>query len=254
MTKPAGSFFQERIETMSPDNMPSQQAGARAVGYDAGLRAFFQRVYNTMSGGLVVTGLVAWFTAHSPAMLHMLFGNPVMMFIVVFSPLLFLIFGLSQSRIMQMSVQQATLMFLIYSGLMGLSLSTVFLAYSGASIARVFFISAAMFAGMSGVGYSTKRDLSGMGSFMMMGMFGILIAMLVNMFLHSAAIDFAVSLIGVIAFTGLIAWNTQMLKQTYAAGGGYEANAKLAVAGALQLYLDFINLFMFLLRLLGNRR
>jgi FtsH-binding integral membrane protein len=137
---------------------------------------------------------------------------------------------------------------------MGLSLSYIFLAYTGASVARVFFITAGTFAGMSLYGYTTKRDLAGVGSFMMMGLIGIVLAMLVNLFLHSSALQFAISVIGVAVFVGLTAWDTQRIKEMYSAGDAAETGTKKAILGAFQLYLDFINLFVMLLQLLGNRR
>ena len=225
---------------------------SRALTYDAGLRAFFQKVYNIMAGGLVVTGAVAYGVAQSPQLLHAIFGNQITAMIVMFAPLAFIFLGFTPGRMQRMSSSALTLMFFAFSGVLGLSLTSIFLAYSHESIARAFFIAAAMFGGMSVFGYTTKKDLTGMGSLMIMGMWGVFIAMIVNMFVHSSAIQFATSVIGVLVYTGLVGWQTQSLKQTYAEGAGREANAKLAVVGALGLYLDFINIFMFLLRLTGG--
>ncbi len=166
-----------------------------------------------------------------------------------FAFVLALSFGIQR---MSLGVAQAT--FWAYAAVMGLSMSTIFLVYTGASIAEVFFITAATFLGMSLWGYTTKSDLSRFGSFMFMGLFGIIIAMVVNIFLHSAAIQFAISVIGVIVFTGLTAWDTQQIKEMYVENDGTAVAGKKAIMGALRLYLDFINLFMMLLQLMGNRR
>lgn len=237
---------------MQPNPMQTQQA--RAVSYDEGLRAFFQRVYGTMSAGLVITALVAFSVANSPVLYSFLIGNPIMRLIVVFSPLAFMFFGFTPNRIMRMSVGQLAGLFYAFSALLGISMSTMFFAYTSESIARVFFITAAMFAGMSIFGYATKRDLSGMGSLMMMGVWGLLVAMIVGMFFQSSTLQFVISVLGVVIYTGLVGWETQMLKQTYSIGSGHEANAKMAIVGALGLYMDFIMIFQFLLRLMGGSR
>ena len=239
---------------MQPDRNPSAFS-ARTLGYDAGLRAYFQRVYNVMAFGLVLTGVVAFGVAHSPMLLSLFFGNPVMRMVVMLSPLAFVFFGFSGARVQTMSAQQLTMLFAGFSALLGLSLSTIFLVYTNESIARTFFISASMFAATSIFGYTTKRDLTNFGSIMFMGMIGIVIASLVNMFLHSPALQYAVSLVGVGVFTGLIAWDTQYLKQVYGYGGAsLEATNKMAVMGALRLYINFINLFTVMLRFTGSRR
>lgn len=238
------------------DNQQPSAFSVRSVTYDAGLRTYFQKIYYTMALGLIVTGLVAFFTAHSPALMHAIYGNPLMRFVVMLSPLAFIFFGFTPARIQRFSSAQLSTLFLAFSACFGLSLSVIFLIYSGTSIARVFFITSAMFAGTSLYGYTTKKDLSGMGSLMIMGMWGLFVAMIVNIFMHSAAVQFAVSVIGVIVFTGLIAWETQGLKQIYSFNNGTEANNKAAIMGALSLYINFINLFQFLLMLTGggNRR
>jgi len=156
--------------------------------------------------------------------------------------------------IQRMQASTAQMVFWLFSGLMGLSLASVFLYFTGASIARVFFITAGTFAAMSIYGYTTQRDLSQFGSFLFMGLIGIVIASLVNVFLASSALQFAVSVIGVLVFTGLTAYDTQRIKETYYAGDGHEVAGKKAIKGALRLYLDFINLFMMLLQLMGTRR
>lgn len=219
--------------------------------YDEGLRKHMLRVFNYMAVGLVLTGLVAFMVASSPAALSVIFGTPLR-WVVILAPIAFVfIFSM---RINQMQSSTAQALFWIYSALMGLSLASIFVIYTGSSIARVFFITAGTFAATSLYGYTTKRDLSQFGSFLMMGLIGIIIASLVNMFIHSTALQFAVSIIGVLIFTGLTAWDTQRIKEMYDENWGEEANAKLAVMGALALYLDFINLFVLLMQLLGNQR
>jgi len=220
--------------------------------YDEGLRVFFLNVYKFMFMALLLTGVVAYGVASSPTLLNAIFGTPLS-WVVMLAPL-GMVFYIS-SRIMHMSVAGAQLSFWIFAGLMGMSLSTIFIAYTTASIAKVFFITSSTFGVMSIYGYTTKKDLTSMGSFLIMGLFGIIIASLVNLFLKSPAIDFVVSLLGVGIFTGLIAYDTQKLKRMYyqLAGAG-EMISKVAIFGALNLYLDFINLFLMLLRLMGDRR
>ncbi len=220
------------------------------VGIDAGLREYMLRVYNYMAGGLAITGVVAYAAAASGLTQQMIHSG--LFLLVVFAPLA-LVFFLS-FRINSMSLGAAQGSFWGYAGLMGLSLSTVFLAYTGASIAQTFFITASTFLAMSLYGYTTRRDLTGMGSFLMMGLFGIIIASIVGIFLHSAALQFAISIIGVIVFTGLTAWDTQRIKEMYWQGDGTAVAGKKAIMGALTLYLDFVNLFLMLLRLMGNQR
>jgi FtsH-binding integral membrane protein len=239
---------------MQPNPMQPQVQRTRDITYDVGLRAFFQRVYSTMSTGLVITALVAFAVANTPALYEFFLGNPTMRLIVMLSPLAFIFFGFTPNRIMRMSVGQAAGLFYAFSALLGISMASIFLAYTGESIARVFFITSAMFAGMSIFGYTTKRDLSGMGSLMMMGAWGLLVAMIVGIFFQSNALQFAISVIGVIVYTGLVGWETHMLKQTYSAGSSHEANSKMAIVGALGLYMDFIMIFQFLMRLMGSSR
>jgi uncharacterized protein len=234
-------------EYLSRAQMP---AGARAAEIDVGLRAYMQKVFGLMAGGTAVTGLVAYFAAVS-GIYAQLAATPLI-WVVVFAPLVFaVIFGM---RINAMRASTAQMLFWAFSALMGLSLSYIFLAYTDTSIARTFFISAATFAGMALYGYTTKRDLSAMGSFLIMGVWGLLIAMIVNMFLASSALHWAISVIGVLVFTGLTAYDAQKIKEMYYAGDGAEVATKKAVIGALNLYLDFINLFVFLLQFLGDRR
>ena len=220
------------------------------VDIDVGLRNYMLRVYNYMAGGLAITGVVAYLAATSG--LYAQIAATPLIWVVVFAPLaLVLLFSF---RIQRMSLGAVQATFWGFAALMGLSLSYIFLVYTGASIAQVFFITAATFLAMSLWGYTTKSDLSRFGSFLMMGLIGIIIASVVNLFFHSAAVQFAVSIIGVVVFTGLTAWDTQQIKEMYWEGDGGEIAGKKAIMGALRLYLDFINLFIMLMQLMGNRR
>ncbi|PID35688.1 MAG: hypothetical protein CR993_08560 [Rhodobacterales bacterium] len=232
---------------------------ARAAEIDEGLRAHMNKVYGTMSVGLLVTALVAWAVGSTPALLSLL-RDPMTLqpnifgWIVMFAPLIMVFaFGAAVSRL---SAAGAQLFFYVYAAVMGLSLSWIFVAFTGMSIAQTFLITAISFAGLSLWGYTTKRDLSGFGTFLMMGLIGIIVASIVNMFLGSFGLHFAISVIGVLIFAGLTAYDTQKLKTDYiqhAHAMDGEWLAKSAIIGALNLYLDFINLFMFLLQFLGNR-
>lgn len=227
------------------------RAQAEAAGIDVGLRQYMLRVYNYMASGLALTGIVALMVASSHDAMQAIFATPLR-WVVMFAPLV-LVFVMG-ARIDRMQASTAQALFWVYSALMGLSLSFIFAVYTGESIARVFFITAAAFAGLSLYGYTTRRDLSAFGTFLIMGLWGILIAGLVNIFLHSTQLQFLMSAVGVLVFAGLTAWDTQRIKEMYWDGDGYEVAAKKAVMGALQLYLDFINLFLFILQFLGVRR
>lgn len=217
---------------------------------DAGLRSHMLSVYNYMGLALVLTGLTAFVTASSPALLQVIFGSPLK-WVVMLAPLGFVFF--LGAKIRTMSVSAAQITFWAFAVVMGLSMASIFLVFTGASIARVFFITAATFGAMSLYGYTTKRDLSKLGSFLFMGLIGIVIAMLVNIFIGSTALQFAISVIGVLVFTGLTAYDSQRIKEEYYSLSGAELVTKAAIMGALSLYLNFINLFMMLLQLFGNR-
>jgi hypothetical protein len=226
--------------------------GAFAVGattIDAGLRAYMLRIYNYMAAGVALTGLVAFVTYQlsGPALLQ----SPLM-WVLVLAPLA-LVFFIS-SRINTLSVETARLLFFIYAATVGLSLSTIFHVYTGSSITRVFFISATTFGALSIWGYTTRRDLSGFGTFLFMGLIGIIIASLVNLFLRSSGLDWMISIVGVGVFAGLTAYDTQRIKGMYDRSDDATSAGRKAVMGALSLYLDFINLFMMMLRLMGGRR
>ena len=235
---------------MQPDF--KSQTVSRASTYDVGLRTHFQSVYNTMAIGLVVTGAVAFFVSRSEALMQIIFGTPLA-FVLMFAPLAFIFLGFNPRAVQRKSATQLRTLFYAFSAVFGVSMATIFLAYTGASVARVFFITAGMFAATSIYGYTTKKDLSGLGGLMVMGAIGLLIAMVVNLFLQSTMLQFVISGIGVLVYTGLVAWDTQNIKETYNASHGQEANSKMAVMGALSLYINFIMLFQFLLSLLGNR-
>jgi len=229
---------------------------------DQGLRSYMLRVYNYMASGVAITGVVAYLifsmaVEQGAGGLQLTpFGNlmyaSAFKWVVIFAPLA-LVFFIS-ARINSMSLTTAQISFWAFSALMGASISSIFLIYAGESITRVFFITAAAFGALSLWGYTTKRDISAWGSFLFMGLIGIIIASVVNLFIGSTALQFAVSVIGVLVFAGLTAYDTQQIKEMYSANDDHTMSGRKAVMGALRLYLDFINLFMMLLSLFGDRR
>ena len=232
--------------------------------FDAGLRAHMLRVYNYMAIGLALTGVVAFVVAQMSVVTgaggqiagltefgQTLFGSPLV-YVLMLAPFGFILFLSFKIQTMKASTAQAV--FWAFAAVMGISMASILLQFTGTSVARVFFITAGTFAAMSIWGYTTKRDLSGMGSFLMMGLIGIIIASVVNMFVGSSALQFGISVIGVIVFVGLTAYDTQKIKNEYSEHHDRETSSKLAIMGALRLYLDFINLFMMLMHLLGDRR
>jgi len=246
------------------------QAGARAdASIDQGLRSYMLAVYNYMAIGLAITGVAALATAmlattNDPAAAVATMGNGKMLtsfgallygsplrWVVMLAPLGFVFF--LSARVGSMSVQGAQTAFWAFAALMGLSLSSIFLVYTSASIVQTFFITAASFGALSLFGYTTKRDMTGMGTFLFMGVIGLIIAMIVNIFMQSPALQFAISAIGVLVFAGLTAYDTQKIKEMYFEGDDVLVMGRKAIMGALTLYLDFINLFSFLLAFLGNR-
>jgi FtsH-binding integral membrane protein len=237
---------------------------AQSAAIDVGLRAYMLRIYNYMAAGVALTGVVAWFTYMNAAVTdasgklvgltsfgQTIYGGTGM--IVLFLGTLGIVFFMS-FRINRLSVSTAALLFLVYAALLGVMLSSVFLTYTHGSIARTFFISAASFGALSLYGYTTQRDLSPVGSFLVMGLFGLILAMVVNIFLKSTGLDFAISAIGVLIFAGLTAWDTQKIKEMYSVNDDGTVAGRKGVMGALTLYLDFINLFLFMLRFMGDRR
>lgn len=233
--------------------------GARAAQIDEGLRAHMNKVYGLMSVGMLLTGGVAWAVGTAPA-LTAIFRDPVTLspnilgWIVMFAPLI-MVFAFG-AMINRLSVAGAQLFFYAYAAVMGLSLSWIFSVFTGVSIAQTFLVTAIAFAGLSLYGYTTKKDLSGMGTFLVMGLIGLIVASIVNIFLGSSALHFAITVIGLLIFAGLTAYDTQSIKNEYiqhAVHGDQEWLGKAAIMGALRLYLDFINMFMFMLQFLGNR-
>ncbi len=224
---------------------------AERTAIDRGLRAYMLRVYNYMASGVALSGIVAALMASSPALMQAIYGTGLQ-WVVMLAPLGFILvlsFGVNR-----LSAAATQALFWAFAAVMGASLSWIFLAFTGTSIVRVFFITTATFGAMSLYGYTTKRDLTGMGTFMFMGLIGIIIASVVNIFLASSALDFAISVIGVLVFVGLTAYDTQKIRNMYFEADSAEVATKKAVMGALTLYLDFINLMIMLLRLFGERR
>jgi hypothetical protein len=230
-------------------------------GFDEGLRNYMLRIYNFMAMGLLVTGCFAFAALNFPPLTSLIFnlgpkgeflGSTGLGMLLSFAPLgiaIYFFMGLGR-----MSVNTAQTLFWVYAGVMGLSLSYLCLIYTGQSLARTFFICASVFGAMSLYGYSTKSDLTSMGSFLVMGLIGMIVVSLVNIFLKSPAVEFAMSFIGIAIFMGLTAWDTQKLKIMYYNSGGGEMGQKMAVLGAFTLYLDFINLFLYMLRFFGDRK
>lgn len=237
-------------------------AGARSADIDVGLRAHMNKVYSTMSVGMLITFAAAWAIANlamdSTGALTSL-GQAIYLsplkWVIMLAPLAFVFFGFG-AAMNRLSAAGVQLMFYVFAVLMGLSISSIFLVYTGFSIIQVFLVTSIAFAGLSLYGYTTKKDISGWGSFLIMGVVGLIVASIVNIFIGSSAIEFAISVLGVLIFAGLTAYDTQKIKSTYLAhahNGDSEWLGKAAIMGALSLYLDFINMFMLLLNLLGNR-
>jgi hypothetical protein len=227
-------------------------SASRTQTYDSALRDYMVKVYNHMAMALGISGAVAFTVSNVPALMNLFFGTPLS-WVVMLAPLGFVLFF--SYKLNSISAATARSYLWIYSSLMGLSLSTLLVIYTGASVTRVFFITASVFGAMSLYGYTTKKDLTGIGSFLIMGLIGLVIASLVNIFLKSSALDFALSVIGTLIFIGLTAYDTQRIKQTYYQfAGNAEMTSKMAILGALNLYMDFINLFIMLLRFMGERR
>lgn len=227
-------------------------AKSKTYNYDEGLRTYMGNVYKYMSLALLVTGIVSFITANNASLMRLFFGTPLSL-VVTFAPLVYVIYF--SKKVWSMSPEKARNNLFIFSALMGLSLTSIFLMYTYTSIARTFFITSAMFAGMSLYGYTTKKDLTAMGQFFMMGIIGIIIASIVNIFLKSPAVYFATSFIGVIIFAGLTAYDIQKIKETYDyVGVNSDSKDKVAIIGALNLYMDFINLFLSLLSFFGNSK
>jgi len=251
---------------MNPWNRPAAATQSQSAAVDAGLRSYMLKIYNYMTSGVLLTGIVAWFVAQAAVttagqdgqMVLTDFGNAIFLsplkWLVILAPL-GMVIAIS-AGINRMSAGTLQACFWAFAVLMGVSLSSIYLQYTGHSIAVIFFVTAGMFGGMSMLGYTTKRDLTGMGHFLIMGLWGVILTSLVNMFLiKSSPLDFAMSVLCVFIFVGLIAYDTQKLKAIYyQVGGAGEAASRAAIMGALRLYLDFINLFLSLMRIFGDRR
>ncbi len=238
--------------TRSPFGAGAQLNGAMvgSAARDDGLRSYMLSIYNYMASGVLLSGVVALLFARS-GMAEATFGSPLR-WLIALAPLGFVMamsFGLNR-----MQTSTLKMLFWGFSVAMGLSLASIFFIYTGPSIALTFFATAGAFAGLSLYGYTTKRNLSAMGSFMVMGLIGIIIAMVLNMFLQSSAMALAISVLGVLIFAGLTAWDTQRLRSTYYQVQGTEMVQKVVIMGALSLYLDFVNMFQFLLSFMGDRR
>ena len=236
------------------DNRLFNTAAAQSAQVDAGLRSYMLGVYNHMTTALLVTGFFAfgtkWLALTNETFFTLVFNSPLKW--VLFIAPIGMVFLLS-SRINRISADTARNMFYIFAALMGVSLSSLLIVYTGASVARAFFVTAGAFAGLSIYGYTTSRNLTAMGSFLIIGVFGLILASIVNIFLASTGLDFLISVVGVLIFAGLTAYDTQRIKMMYAESDGQSEKAKKSIYGALALYLDFINMFLFILQLFGNR-
>ncbi len=234
------------------DNQVLRGRGVTADGaIDQGLRSYMVSVYNYMMIGLGVTGLAAYLVTHTPSLYAAVFGTPLF-YVAMLAP-----FGVVmwlQLGIARMSASTAQMVFWLYSAMIGVWISGMLIHYSSADVTRTFFITAASFGALSLYGYTTKTNLTAFGQFLFIGLVGLVIAMVVNFFMQSSAMEFAISVVGVLVFAGLTAYDTQMIKETYYEGDDSETSGRKAIIGALHLYLDFINMFLFLLRLLGSSR
>ncbi|HYC95288.1 MAG TPA: Bax inhibitor-1/YccA family protein [Sphingomicrobium sp.] len=230
---------------------PAVSVGVPRAVRDAGLRSYMLKVYNYMASGVLLTGIVAMLFAGSSIGQSIMLGGGLLRWLIIFAPLGF-VFAMSFG-FNRMSTATLNLMFWGFATVMGLSMSTVFMVFTGVSIAQTFFAVTAAFLGLSLWGYTTKKDLSGFGTFLIMGVVGLLVAMIINIFLQSTAMHFAISAIGVLLFAGLTAYDTQKIKSMYAYVAGTDMMGKVVIMGALNLYLDFINMFQFLLSFMGNR-
>jgi uncharacterized protein len=230
---------------------PAANVGVQSAAFDAGLRSYMLSVYNYMASGVLLTGIVALLFARSGMAQDIMGGPGILKYVIMFSPLAFVLalsFGINR-----MSTGTAQMVFWAFAAVMGLSMSTIFLVYTGTSIAQTFFATAGAFAGLSLWGYTTKKDLSGFGTFLIMGVVGLLIASVINIFLQSGTMQLVISFIGVLLFAGLTAYDTQKIKSMYAQVAGTDMMGKTVIMGALSLYLDFINMFQFLLSFMGSR-
>ncbi len=235
---------------MQPDRYNSTPATAARASVDAGLRAHMQSIYNRMCLGVLVTAITSFVVANSPVLLQLFLGGP-QAYVVMLAPLAVIWFGFNP---MTMSSGKLRISFFVLSVLYGISFATIFMAYAKEDIARAFFIASAMFAGLSIFGYTTRMNLDGMRTFIVMGIIGVLIASVVNLFVQSSMMMFIISVVSVVAFSGMTAWQTQNMKEMYSAAHGAESNSRMGWAAALNLYISFIALFSHILHLIGNNR
>ena len=236
--------------TNTQDFGPAVSVGVPRAARDAGLRSYMLKVYNYMASGVLLTGIVAMLFASS-GLAEQVLVTPLR-WLIIFAPLAFvMVMSFGMNRLSTSTLQA---LFWAFSVAMGLSLSSIFLVYTGTSIAQTFFAVSAGFLGLSLYGYTTKKDLSGFGTFLIMGVVGLLVAMVINLFLQSPAMQLAISAIGVLLFAGLTAYDTQKIKSMYAYVAGTDMMGKVVIMGALNLYLDFVNMFTFLLQFMGDRR
>lgn len=235
---------------MKNESTPIYGKATEAI--DAGLRKYMLDLFGNMSAGLALTAFVAYAVASSPAAIGFIFSSPIIPILLMIATLGMVLY--LSARIHKMSAQTARTLFISYAALNGVTLSSIFLVYTGTSIVSTFFVAAAMFLSMTIYGYATDRDLTKFGSLLFMGLVGLIIASIVNLFLHNSGFSLAISAIGVVLFTGLTAYDMQRIKSFYLESDGTEIAEKKAIFGALALYLDFINLFLHILRLLGDRR
>jgi FtsH-binding integral membrane protein len=241
----------DQPQRLYPDAAGVDVAGRDAAGFDAGLRKHMLSVYNYMTSGVLLTGIVALLFAQSGMAREIMFGPGILKYLIMFAPLAFILvmsFGINR-----LSTGAAQALYWAFAVVMGLSMSTIFLVFTGGSIATTFFATAASFASLSLYGYTTKRDLSGMGTFLLMGLVGLIVASLLNLFMQSTAMMYAISAIGVLIFAGLTVYDTQQIKNFYYHVRGTDFIGKAAIMGALNLYLDFVNMFQFLLSFMGSR-
>lgn len=236
---------------MQPDRYTTTPSTAsRIASVDAGLRSHMQSVYNRMTLGVLVTAITSFIVANTPVLMSLFLGGP-QAYIVMLAPLAVIWFGFNP---MTMPASKLKISFLLLSVLYGISFAAIFLAYAKTDIARAFFIASAMFAGLSIFGYTTRKNLDGLGTFAVMGVWGVLILGLINLFIGSSSLMNVISVVSIIAFSGVTAWQTQSMKEMYSAANGSEANSRMAWAAALNLYISFIALFTHILHLLGNNR
>lgn len=236
----------------NPFDDPIARSSVRSASIDAGLRSYMLGIYNYMATGLALTGVVAYLFSTQIQLMHALFSNALLGYAIIFSP--FILVFLISAKLNSYNVSTLRSLFIGYAFLMGVSLSTIFLVYTGESIAKTFFITSSMFLSMSIYGYTTKKDLTNFGSFLIMGVWGLIIASVVNMFVGSGPLSLAISALTVVIFTGLTAYDSQMLKEMYHSHDSEDVVARKTIFGALSLYIDFVNIFLALLRLFGDRR